>query len=55
MIEQLNGKKTYIVAAAFVLYSILKIVFGDATLNDELPIILNGLGLAAIRDGISKM
>ena len=55
----LSGKKTYIVATLLVLVGAVNLLAGDITfemfLNDpSLWIILNGLGLGALRAGISK-
>lgn len=55
----LSGKKTYIVALLLVVISVLDVVTGDMTVSelvadDNLIILLNGLGMASLRAGISK-
>lgn len=55
----LSGKKTYIVALLLVLVACLDVVTGDMTVlelleDDNLLVLLNGLGLAALRAGVSK-
>jgi len=59
MIAFLSGKKTYIVAGLLVLISVVKMLAGDVSIEEllnspDLLILLNGLGLAALRGGISK-
>lgn len=54
-----KGKKTYIVAVLLVVVSLLDVVTGDMTVSQlledqNLLVLLNGLGLAALRAGVSK-
>ena len=46
------GKKTYVVAAAMVVYELLGYLLNGTAPN--INTILNGLGLAALRAGIAK-
>lgn len=60
MIAALKGYKTYIIAALMVLIGVENVIAGDATLTQllhspDLFLILNGLGLSALRAGISKV
>ena len=55
----LQGKKTYIIAVLLVLVSVVNILSGDMSptelLSDpNLWVLLNGLGLAALRAGVTK-
>lgn len=55
----LQGRKTYIVAFLLVLVSLLDLLTGDVALADflgdpNLLVLLNGLGLAALRSGVAK-
>lgn len=55
----LKGKKTYIVAGLLALVSLLDVFTGELALSDflgdpNLVILLNGLGLAALRAGVGK-
>ena len=54
MLEALAGKKTYIVAAATILYAALGYYTGNLDLNQALNAALNGAGLAALRAGVSR-
>jgi len=50
------GYKTYIVAALMVLLGIVEGLTGGGWggVMDQLPIILNGLGIGALRAGVTK-
>jgi len=48
----LQGKKTYIVAAALVVYAVSGVVTGHMTGQEALLVVLNGLGLGALRAGV---
>ena len=55
----LKGRKTYIVAALLVIISVLDVATGDMTVSellsdDNLLVLLNGLGLATLRAGVAK-
>ena len=49
----LNGKKTYLVALAMVAYEVGGYLLGRSAMPD-IKIILEGLGLAALRAGIAS-
>jgi hypothetical protein len=54
-----KGKKTYIIAFLLVLVAVVNYIAGDVSLNEllqdqNLLVLLNGLGLAALRAGVSK-
>lgn len=51
----LNGKKTYIVAAGIVVAAVVSFLTGELTLADALVRALEGLGLAGLRAGVSKV
>ena len=48
----LQGKKTYIIAVAFVVIALLQ---GDQTMLEQVKEVLMGAGLAALRAGVSKL
>ena len=52
----LSGKKTYLIAGLMILISIVEGLTGGgwAGVMEQLPIILNGLGLGALRAGVAK-
>lgn len=55
----LKGKKTYIVSFLLVVIALLDVITGDTSLVDfvsdpNLVVLLNGLGLASLRAGVSK-
>lgn len=52
----LSGYKTYIVAGLMVLIGVVEGLTGGGWggVMDQLPIILNGLGLGALRAGVAK-
>ncbi len=54
----LSGKKTYIVAFLMALIGVVNALTGDASgwqaVVDQLPTILTGLGLGALRAGVAK-
>jgi hypothetical protein len=57
--EFLKKKKTYIIASNMVLIGLIKLLTGDMTLvefaaSNDLNIVLEGLGLAALRAGVSN-
>lgn len=59
MFDFLKGKKTHIVAALMVLGSLGSLLAGELTLveffqSPNLQFFLNGLGLSALRAGVSK-
>ena len=55
--KALSGFKTYIVAGLMVLVGIVEGLTGGgwAGVLEQLPIILNGLGLSALRAGVAKV
>lgn len=52
--EVLAGKKTYIVAVALVIYAIAGVVSGQLTQPDAVTLVLNGLGLGALRSALNS-
>jgi hypothetical protein len=53
----LKGKKTYIISILLVSISVVNLLVGDLSLQEflrdpNLLVLLNGLGLAAMRNGI---
>jgi hypothetical protein len=55
VIADLQGKKTYIVAAALIAYAIFGVYTGQLSQDQAVQVVLNGLGLSALRAGISKI
>jgi hypothetical protein len=60
MFKELSGKKTYIIAAVMVFFAILDVIQGSMTVSqlvssDNLRLLLEGLGLASLRAGVSKI
>lgn len=53
-IELLEGKKTYIVAALLVVFAGIGVYTHQLTADQAVVIVLNGLGLGALRSGINK-
>ena len=54
MLNKLQGKKTYIVSIAFVLFGITGVITGNLTQEQAFTLVLNGLGFGALRAGVSK-
>lgn len=52
--SQLEGKKTYLVSAGFVVYAILGVALGQLTPEQALQLVLSGLGFATLRAGVAK-
>lgn len=54
--EFLKGKKTFIIAFLMVAVGVVEGLTGGGWggVMDQLPIILNGLGLGALRAGVAK-
>jgi hypothetical protein len=50
--ELLQDKKTYIVALALVVYAIAGVYTNQMTSQEAILVVLNGLGLGALRAGI---
>ncbi len=53
MKEFLSGKKTYIVAVALVIYAVAGVYTGQLSQDAAIQLVLNGLGLGALRNAIS--
>lgn len=56
----LQGKKTYLISFLLVLVGLVRFVSGDIGIAELLAspdvlVLLNGLGLAALRDGIASV
>jgi hypothetical protein len=54
MKDFLDGKKTYIVAALLIVFAVTGVLTGNLTADEAFVLVLNGLGLGALRSGISK-
>lgn len=52
--EWLKGKKTYLIAAVIILTALGQILTGDVTIAQALVLVLEGLGLGALRLGVAK-
>lgn len=55
IISELQGKKTYIVALALVIYAVVGVYTGQLSQDQAITLVLNGLGLSALRAGVSKV
>ena len=55
MIEWLQGKKTYIVAFGVIVAAAVGFLTGELTLQAAINQVLAGLGLGALRAGVSKV
>lgn len=58
--KYLKGKKAYIIAGLMVLTALVKLLVGDISLvefltGNDLWLLLEGLGLGALRAGVAKM
>lgn len=51
----LPGMKTYLAAAGIVVTAIIAFLHGDSSLSDAILTVLNGLGLAALRNGVATV
>ena len=51
----LSGKKTYIVAIALVVYAVAGVVSGQMTQDAAVQLVLNGLGLGALRSAVKGL
>lgn len=54
MLKWLQGKKTYIVGAGLVLSAVGGFMHGDTTVIEAVALVLNGLGLAALRNAVGN-
>lgn len=54
LLELLQGKKTYLVSLAMVLYAVLGFALGQLDQEMTVQLVLSALGLSALRAGISK-
>lgn len=55
VITEFQGKKTYCVALALICYAVLGVYTGQFSQTEAVTLVLNGLGLGALRAGISKV
>lgn len=55
LIKGTDGYKTYLVAVIVVLVGLRMLLVENATLEEALLYILNGLGLASLRHGVAKV
>lgn len=49
----LSGKKTYIVAVALIIYAAAAVYLGKMDYQTAITLVLNGLGLGALRNAVS--
>lgn len=54
MLKALSGRKTYLVSAALIVYAITAVYLGKMGTEEALLVVLNGLGLGALRAGMNK-
>ena len=54
MLSKLDGYKTYIVAAATIIYALVQLWQGAIDQNTAVQMIAGALGLSALRHGIAK-
>lgn len=51
----LQGRKTYVVALALIAYAVFGVYTGQLSQDQAITLVLNGLGLGALRAGVSKV
>lgn len=54
LLNQLSGKKTYLVSFALVVFAVTGVITGNLTSDQAVALVLNGLGLGALRAGVQK-
>ena len=54
LLLKLEGKKTYLISIAGVVYAITGVVAGYMNPQEALEIVMASLGLSALRAGVSK-
>ena len=52
MLNALKGKKSYLVAAALIIYAAAAVYLGKMDYQTAITLVLNGLGLGALRNAI---
>lgn len=52
--KSLSGKKTYTVGLAMIAYAVAGMVLGYTDANDAIEMLLQGLGVIALRLGVRK-
>lgn len=52
LLNKLQGKKTYLVAIAFVVYGVAGVITGSLTAEQAYALVLNGVGFGALRNSI---
>lgn len=55
IVNSLSGRKTYIVAGAMIVYAVLGVYLKDMQPTDAGTVILQALGIAGLRAGISSL
>ena len=55
MKQFLDGKKSHIVAVSLILFGVFGVISGQMTTDQAITLVLNGLGLSALRAVISKV
>ena len=50
----LNGKKTFIVAIAAIIYAVVRLWTGELGVDEAIIVILGALGFGALRSGLKK-
>ena len=48
-----QGKKTYLIALALVVYAVAGVVTGNLSWHEAVVVVLNGLGLGSVRAAIN--
>ena len=51
----LDGKKTYVVAIALVVFAVSGVISGNMTSEQAITLVLNGLGLGSLRASVGKL
>lgn len=52
--EAFKGKKTYAVALALIAFAVAGVYTNQLTFNEAFLVVLNGLGLGALRAGVDS-
>ena len=54
MLEKLNGKKTYLVAGATLLYALVGFALGYQSPDEAMKLVMGSAAIAALRHGMEK-
>ena len=55
LLSRINGYKTYLISAAMIAYAVTGFFLGHIDGNTAVEMILQALGLSALRSGVAKL